>query len=170
MRIFNETQRFDQWWMKLIYISLLGFLIFGFYNWYIANEATGNVAATDTTGQVVVVLSILPVMVLLYMIKLETVIDEIGVHYQFFPFHFSKKTIRWNEMDKCYVRTYSPIKEYGGWGYRTSFGKKKGSAFNVKGDKGIQIEFKTGKKLLIGTQKENEAQQVIQRYFRKSDE
>ena len=70
-------------------------------------------------------------------------------------------------MEKCYVRIYSPIKEYGGWGYRTSLGKKKGSAFNVKGNKGIQIEFKTGKKLLVGTQKESEATQVIHRYFDK---
>ena len=137
MRVFKETQRFDQWWMKLINVVLFGFLVFCLYNWYVANQATGNVATTDTTGQIAVILSIVPVMLFLFLIKLETAI--------------------------------SPIQEYGGWGYRTSFGKKKGSAYNVKGDKGIQIELKTGKKLLIGTQKEDEAQQVIGRYFNIND-
>ena len=169
MRVFKETQRFDQCWMKLINVVLFGCLVFCLYNWYVANQATGNVATTDTTGQIAVILSIVPVMLFLFLIKLETAIDEIGVHYQFFPFHFSKKTIRWSAMNRCYTRTYSPIQEYGGWGYRTSFGKKKGSAYNVKGDKGIQIELKTGKKLLIGTQKEDEAQQVIGRYFNTND-
>ena len=165
MRIFNETQRFNQWWMQLINIGLLAFLLFSAYNWYIAGEATGNVSSTDTTAQIAVVLSIVPVLLLLYSIKLKTSIDEIGIHYQFFPFHFSKKTVRWAELDNCYVRTYSPISEYGGWGYRVSFGKK-GKALNVKGNRGIQLEPKTGKKLLIGTQKEEEAKQVIQRHFK----
>lgn len=169
MRIFKETQRFDQWWMKLINFVLFGFLLFSLYNWYVAIQATGNVATTDTTGQIAVVLSIVPAMLLLYSIKLETIIDDVGVHYQFFPFHFSKKTIPWGALDHCYTRTYRPIQEYGGWGYRTSFSKKKGSAFNVKGDKGIQMELKTGKKLLVGTQKVDEAQQVIRRYFKIKD-
>ncbi|WP_273567686.1 hypothetical protein [Maribacter halichondriae] len=134
MRVFSEIQRFNQWWMQLINIGLLGFLLFSFYNWYIAKEPTGNVTPTDTVGQIVVIVSIIPALLLLYSIKLKTSNDEIGIHYQFTPFHFSRKTIRWNEIEKCYVRTYNPIKEYGGWGYRTSFGKKKGSAFNVKGN------------------------------------
>ncbi len=164
MRVFNETQRFNQWWIQLINIGLLAFLLFSFYNWYIAGESTGNVTSTDTIGQVVVIVSIIPVLLLLYSIKLKTSIDEIGIHYKFTPFHFSRKTIRWNEIEKCFVRTYNPIKEYGGWGYRTSFGKKKGSAFNVKGNLGIQLELKSGKKLLIGTQKEIEVRETISRY------
>lgn len=164
MRVFNEVQRFNQWWLQLINITLLGFLLFCIYNWYIAKESTGNVMATDTLGQLVVMGSIIPVLILFSVMKLKTSIDEIGVHYRFVPFQSSSKIIRWNEMEKCYVRTYSAIKEYGGWGYRTSFSKKS-KAYTVKGNKGIQIEFKTGKKLLIGTQKENDASQVIKRHI-----
>ncbi len=165
MRVFNETQRFDQWWIKLINIVLIGFLLFCIYNWYIANEPTGNVSALDTTAQIAIFLSIVPVLLLLYSINLKTRIDEIGVHYRFFPFQLKHKTVRWNELQNCHVRTYSPIKEFGGWGYRVSFGKK-GKALNVKGNKGIQLEFKSSKRLLIGTQKEAAAKQVIQRYFK----
>lgn len=165
MRVFNETQKFDQWFMKLIYFGLVAILLYCLYYWYIAEEAVDKVGANDTTGQLLVIASIVFVLVLFSLFKLTTEIDEIGVHYQFLPFHFSKQTVRWAEMEKCYVRQYSPIREYGGWGFRTSFGSN-GKAYNVKGNKGIQIKLKTGKKILIGTQKEKDAQQVIDRLFK----
>ncbi len=168
MRVFNETQRFTQWWVHLMNLSLLVLLIYLVYNWYILKEAVGNVSAQDSTGQLVVIIVLLLSMALIYMFRLITTIDEIGIHYQFLPINMSKKTIRWSTLKNCYVRTYNPIKEYGGWGYRMSFGK--GRALNVKGNKGIQLEFDNGKKLLIGTQKEEDAQKVIERYFKTYDE
>ena len=41
---------------------------------------------------------------------------------------------------------------------------RKGKALNIKGNIGIQIIFKNGKKLLLGTQKQNEAKMVIETY------
>lgn len=154
--------------MKLIYFGMIAMLLYFLYTWYIAQEAVDKVGANDTTGQLVVIASIVPVLLLFYVLKLKTEIDEIGVHYQFSPFHFSKHTVRWGDMKKCYVRTYSPIREYGGWGYRTSFGSN-GKAFNVKGNKGIQIVLKTGKKILIGTQRAADAQNVINRNHIKNE-
>lgn len=168
MRVFNETQRFTQWWVQLINIAILGFLVYAAYNWFVLNEAVGNVSSKNLTGQIVFIAILIFSIGLIYMFKLKTIIDEIGLHYQFLPINLSKKTIRWTELKKCYVRIYNPIKEYGGWGYRLSFGK--GKALNVKGNKGIQLEFKDGKKLLIGTQKKEDAQNVIERYFKTNDE
>ncbi len=130
MRVFSETQRFNQWWMHLLVGGLLIFLAVALYKWFILETAMGNVTASDTTGQIVVVLAVVPVIIFLYSIKLRTAIDEIGVHYQFYPLHLSLKTIRWSEIQKCSVRQYSPIKEYGGWGYRISWGNK-GKALNI---------------------------------------
>jgi hypothetical protein len=168
MRVFTETQRFNQWWLQLINLSLLVFLLYALYQWFFVKEAVGNVMANDTTGQLVVLFSVVITPLMLFFIKLESAIDEIGVHYQFLPFHFSRKTIRWSEMDKCYTREYNPIREFGGWGLRGSFGKNK--AYNIKGNKGIQIVLKTGDKVLIGTQKKTEPQQVIDRYFKPCNE
>ncbi|MCP4975403.1 MAG: hypothetical protein GY931_04515 [Maribacter sp.] len=164
MRVFNETQRFNQWWLQLILISVALFMGYSIYKWYFTNEAVGNVTPSDSFGQLIVIVSIIPILILFYYLKLRTEIDESGIHYQFMPFHFSPKKIAWIDIDKCYVRTYNPILEYGGWGFRSSLGK--GKAFNVKGNKGIQVELKSGKKILLGTQKENEAKQIIQRYFK----
>ncbi|MGK0329715.1 MAG: hypothetical protein ACJAXF_003214, partial [Polaribacter sp.] len=63
-------------------------------------------------------------------------------------------------------RTYLPISEFGGWGLRGGFffNKGKEKAVNISGNIGIQLILKSGKKLLIGTQKESEAKSVLETY------
>ena len=109
-------------------------------------------------------LGILASALLIFIFKLTTRIDENGIHYQFFPFQFKLKLISWNEITRAYVRIYDPVGEYGGWGLKGGWSKSKGKAINVSGDIGIQLELKTGKKLLIGTQKKEEATKVLQTY------
>ena len=162
MRLFSETQRFNQWWIQLINFTVLGLLVYFLYKWFVLDEAVDKVSATNATGQIVVIVTMVLSFGLIYLFRLKTRIDERGLHYHFLPFHFSEKTISWYDIDKCYIRNYRPIAEFGGWGYRIS--AKHGKAFNVRGSQGIQIELKDGKKLLIGTQKPEEAQQVINRY------
>jgi len=109
-------------------------------------------------------IGIIASVLLIFIFKLSTRIDEKGIHYQFFPFHFSMKTLLWSEITKAEIRTYDPIGEYGGWGLRYSFNKKKGNAVNVSGDIGIQLTLKNGKKLLIGTQKKEAVSRVLKTY------
>ncbi|MCJ7467011.1 MAG: hypothetical protein MUO53_10005 [Maribacter sp.] len=168
MRVFNETQRFDQWWLRLLNLGIVALLLYSLYTWYVLKESVGNVAANDTLGQSITIVTMVIVLILFFLFKLTTEIDERGIHYRFSPFHLSKRTILWSAVQACYVRTYMPIKEYGGWGYRFTFGKN-GKALNVKGNKGIQLELKSGDRLLIGTQKEALATEVIQHYFGKRD-
>lgn len=95
-----------------------------------------------------------------YYLELETIIKPSGIYVRFFPFHFSFKHYPWDSIRKCYVKQYSPIGDFGGWGVRISlFGK--GTAYNVDGDYGLQLEFLTPKKLLIGTQKPQELTEAL---------
>lgn len=50
--------------------------------------------------------------------------------------------------------------EYGGWGLRLG-GFGKGQAYNISGDKRLQLEFTTGQRLLIGTNKPEELSTVL---------
>lgn len=162
MRVFEETQRFNQWWLWLLHLGALGFLSYSFYQWFLLGEATGNVKVTDTTAQIIVILVILMGTGLIHIFKLDTTIDEKGIRFRFFPIQQKFKIISWNELEKSFVRKYNPLKEYGGWGYRIGLS---GRAYNIKGNQGIQIEYKNGKKLLIGTQKPQEAQKTIDKYM-----
>jgi hypothetical protein len=105
----------------------------------------------------------------IFFFKLKTRIDEIGIHYQFSPFHLKMKLIKWEEITKTQVRSYDPISEYGGWGIKggSFWNKEKGKCVNISGDIGIQVEFKNGKQLLIGTQKKEEATNVLMTYQNK---
>jgi hypothetical protein len=105
--------------------------------------------------------AILPITLFFLLIRLDTVIKEDGVYVRFFPIHLKLKKYPWEDIEKCYVRTYKPLTEYGGWGYRSGlFGS--GGALNISGKEGIQLELKNGKKLLIGTRRPEETKEVLQ--------
>ncbi len=92
--------------------------------------------------------------------RLDTRIKKDGIYVRFFPFHFKYKHYSWDGLTKSFVRQYSPITEFGGWGLRLGlFGK--GTAFNVSGDKGLQLEFTNNNKLLIGTNKPEELSEAL---------
>ena len=125
------------------------------------DELTAFYAVTIPT--VVLVLGLLA---LTFITRLETKIDDIGIHYGFWPFQRTLRTASWHEIESCHVRTYSAISEFGGWGYKISISGK-GKVYNTKGNQGIQIIFKNNKKTLVGTQKPDEARDIIARFTAK---
>lgn len=164
MKVFKEEQRFTQLWLiVLMAVSLIVpiAILFQEYNKPESSLSLNKLILTITV--------ILLTALLIFTFKLTTRIDEKGIYYQFFPFHITLKLIAWQDISKAYVRNYDPIGEYGGWGFKGGalWNSKKGKAINVSGDVGIQLELKTGKKLLIGTQKENEAKSVLATYASK---
>jgi hypothetical protein len=92
--------------------------------------------------------------------KLTTRITEDGIYVRFFPFHLKEKFFAWETITSSYVRSYSPLMEYGGWGIKYSF-KGNGLVYNTAGNVGLQLYFKEGEPVLIGTQKGEEIKQVL---------
>ncbi|WP_028892900.1 hypothetical protein [Tenacibaculum sp. 47A_GOM-205m] len=161
MKVFKEEQRFTQLWLLVILaVSLIVPVTL------IIKEYTQKNSTMSSTEFALTLLGIVVSFAFIFIFKLTTRIDEYGIHYQFFPFHFSFKKIAWSEINKAYIRTYDPIGEYGGWGLKGGllWNKKKGTAINISGTIGIQLELKNGKKLLIGTKKEREAKHVLENY------
>jgi hypothetical protein len=164
MRIFKEEQRFTQTWLILLLgISLITPIIL------ITKEYLEENSKMTTNEFVLTIVGISVSVSLIFIFKLTTRIDEKGIHYRFFPFHLSLRTISWSEITTSKVRTYDPIGEYGGWGLKGGafWNKGKGKAINISGDIGIQLELKSGKKLLIGTQKKDDAKKVLEAYKNK---
>jgi hypothetical protein len=102
------------------------------------------------------------------LLEIRMRIDESGIQVKFFPFHWFYKKHRWEDIEKCYVRSSSPISEFGGWGLRYSLGGY-GKAYTLYGYEGIQIDFKNGKKLFIGSRKATEIQTIINQIFTKTE-
>ncbi len=160
--LFTEKQRFRQWWLWLILVLINGISIWFLIEKYVYKKPFPDTAYHSYSGGEIAFLITLLVTVLLLMIKLETVIKTDQIEVRFFPFHLSFRRYPNNTIESALVRTYKPLAEYGGWGIRIEF-IGKGKAFNISGNQGIQVVFKDGSKLLIGTQKPIEASAALQK-------
>ncbi|RXK49738.1 DUF6141 family protein [Aquirufa rosea] len=163
--LFTETQRFRKWWIWLILLGVFSSVALGAYRQIQMGIKMGDRPMSDE-GIVSLVISIIFIIVLFYVIKLETKITSDGIYLRFFPFHWQFKYYPFENMEKVYVRKYSALLEYGGWGIRYGiFGS--GKAFNVSGNQGLQMEMKQGRKVLIGTNKPEELSQILSTVWKK---
>jgi len=157
--LFTETQQFRQWWVWLMMLALNGFFVYGIYQQVVLKVPFGDNPASDE-GLYIGFAIILAITLLFWVMKLQTQVKEDGIYVKFFPIHFRYKKYTWDNLSKVYVRTYSPLTEYGGWGIRLGlFGK--GNAYNVKGNQGLQLEIPGKANLLIGTQQPEALQAVL---------
>ncbi|MEQ8472705.1 MAG: hypothetical protein RIC35_16055 [Marinoscillum sp.] len=164
--LFKETQTFKGtffWWLQTILIvAIIGGLILGKLLMIFGVQAFQSIQPEDSESMIAIIIALIVlggVFWLLSLIKMVVEIDEAGLYYTYFPFVSSKRSISKSDLISMSVRKYSPILEYGGWGYRRSF--RNGKALNVQGKYGLQVEYKDGKKLLLGTQKPAELDQVV---------
>ncbi|NVK51692.1 MAG: hypothetical protein HWD85_02065 [Flavobacteriaceae bacterium] len=164
MRIFKEEQRFTQTW--LIVVLAISLIV---STSIMIKEYSKDNSTLSTTEFVLVLFGTISAPLIIFFFKLKTRIDEIGIHYQFIPFHFSKKTIVWSDIKSAYTRKYDAITEFGGWGLKSKviWRKSRGVSYSVSGNIGLQLELISGKKILIGTQKQYEVDTVINTYKNK---
>jgi hypothetical protein len=157
--LFTETQKFRQWWIWILLLSLNGVFLFGLFEQVYLKIPFGDKPSSNE-GLLIGYIIILTVTILFWVMKLETQVREDGIYVKFFPIHLRFKKYDWEILRKAYVRRYSPIYEYGGWGIRLGlFGS--GNAYNISGNKGLQLEIIGKSKLLIGTQKPEALQEVL---------
>lgn len=159
--LFTETQRFRQWWLWVILVGSNGLLVFGVFKQVIAGQPFGDKPMSNE-GLLLTTALTITLSILLANLRLDTSIRKDGIYVRFFPFHLQFKHYDWNRLTKLYVRPYSALTEYGGWGIRIGlFGK--GTAYNISGNKGLQLECTDNKKLLIGTNKSDELEATLKK-------
>lgn len=157
--LFSETQRFRQWWLWILLIGWDVFTLYGVYKQVINGHPFGNKSASNTALLIITGISLFTT-ILFMAIRLETQIKKDGVYVKFFPLHLKYRHYFWSGLSKCYVRKYSPLGEFGGWGLR--YGAT-GKAYNISGNQGLQLEFANNKKLLIGTKKPIELAEALRK-------
>ena len=166
--LFSEIQRYKQKWMSvlLIVLAIIGMtplvssIVMQFWI-----KTPLDKKPIDIGGAALVTLIIMALVGTISSLvgssKLETYIKKEGITVRFYPIQTNFKLYKWEDISTCYVRQYSPIKEFGGWGVRGGLGKS--NALNVSGNMGIQLELKNGYKLLIGTCKPEEVMEVLRK-------
>lgn len=159
MRIeFKEEQRFTQWWLWAILIGTALIPIYRIYNELFLKEQVGVQSIYDLEFIILIVI-IFPVILLFLFTRLKTVIDSEKIEISFFP--LARKKVMWKDVRRAKIVDYGFL---GGWGVR--LGTSYGTVYNVKGSKGVAIELRDGGKFLIGTQKEQELSDIIDKIDR----
>ncbi len=137
--LFQETQRFTQWWLYLIVIATIVITLVGLVPVIFTLD--------DVILQVVITFSILLFIALMSSIvfmRLETRITQESIYMRFYP--FVTREWAWNDIITARVIDYGFV---GGWGIRLWTGY--GTVYNIKGSKGIHFKTKD-KEYIIGTQ------------------
>lgn len=148
--LFHETQRFNQWWLWVLILIPVGLAWYGAYLQLILKKPFGNNPASDSVMLIIWLVMGIFLPLLFKAIRLETFVRYDGIHVKFTIFHRKGKLVAFKDLQEYEIRTYSALKEYGGYGIR--FGTH-GKAYNVTGNKGMQLTLTGDKKFLIGTQK-----------------
>ena len=148
--LFKEEQRFTQWWLWLILGSTLLTIIILLSSaqlWDISSESFSRLILNGSLA----VMFVVAVIIVLVIRRLKTKItyDEIIIESP--PLKRKSYRIKIKEIERFEIRKYKPMREYGGHGFRSR--RKSGQAYTISGNTGLQLYFKNGKKLLIGTQK-----------------
>lgn len=158
---FTETQRFKQWWLWAILLSIAAVATLGIYRQVIMDEPFGDNPMSDT-GLIVfaVLMYLLPILFLF--VRLKSKIDKETIELQFVP--FMKKSVNWTDIATAEVVDYGFL---GGWGvYHSS---EHGTVYATGGKHGLAIKTKKGQKFVIGTRKESEMKTFLENLDGNSD-
>ncbi len=144
--LFQESQKFQQWWLWIIVIGLV-IVAASTFNY---SEPLENQITVD---KVILTITAVGILVLFLTLKLNTRITEDKIEVRYFP--FVQKDFYWKELSSVQIIDYGFV---GGWGIRiwTTYG----IVYNVRGSKGLHIKI-ADKQYVIGTQKEEEMRSSI---------
>lgn len=153
MKRFQESQKFNQWWLWLPLVILIIFPLIIAYIQVLSGEPVNDNTVPNMALFILTAVGVLLTIIFIIM-QLHTDIDKDAIRIRYAP--FIKREVPWSEVASAEVLNYGFV---GGWGIRlwTSYG----TVYNVRGNKGLAIKLKNGKKFLIGTQKEEELREFI---------
>ena len=158
---FSEKQKVRQTWIFILVSIILLVWLWELVQQVILGIPLGQNPSPDW---VILLIGLVPIffVLLLIFLRLETIVDEEGIHYRMWPLQGKFRTINKNEIAGWEVRKYRPMRDYGGWGIRIGF-QKNAVAFNMSGNLGAMFKLKSGKQILIGTRRHKEMQMALEK-------
>lgn len=166
MTTFSEQQYFRQKWLWIIILFFPFFSAYGIYEQVILGNIIGDKPMSDEGLIAFAIIVGIGLPLGFWNMKLKTRVTNKGLHYQFFPIHLKERVIEFKDIESFKARTYSPMKEFGGWGIRYGFESK---AYNVSGEQGLQIILKNERKVLFGSQNHKQLEKAMRAASKKEN-
>jgi hypothetical protein len=155
--IFQEEQRFNQWWIYLIIAAVTIMTWWIFIQQIVFKKPVGNNPGPDWLVWLIMALVGIGLPLLMFTIKMRTLVYPGHILIRFSFFH--KRRIPMESILSFEARDYHPVREFGGWGIRWVPGK--GIAYNVSGNKGVELKLTSGRIIMIGSQDEKRLERAI---------
>jgi hypothetical protein len=156
--VYREVQQFRQAWIWAVVIAIVGLIWVAGVRQLILDRPFGGQPMPDILLVIFWLLFGIGLPALFLFCRLVTEVRNDGIYIRFSPFHLSFRRIGFEELKGYDVRAYRPIREYGGSGIRSG---SKGKAYNVSGNRGVQLVLTNGRRLLLGSQRPEEFWQAI---------
>ena len=156
--LFREEQRCGRTRMlkALVLTVIIGTLMLGY--WFVRLRYNGIGATSEfflDPGFIVtsiIFLFVLSVVVIINSVSsLRIKINNDFIYVSYYPYKRKWEKIEVSGILSYKIRKFRPYREFSGYGVRDS--QRKGKAYIISGNKGLQLYLKDGKKILIGTQK-----------------
>lgn len=167
--LFSEEQQFRQPWLwTLLVLGLVPApLVFGYgvYHQMIRGQPWGDAPMSNAELVIFAAVTTLfaaGLLAFFWTARLITVVQSDGLLVRFKPLHFSPKRIDLSDVEAVESVTYAPILQYGGWGLRYTLRSK---AYNVSGNKGVRLTLRSGRSLLIGSQRADELAAAVRQVW-----
>ena len=168
--LFEEKQRYTQWWLWLIIVSasavVMGLFINGLYVQLVLGVPWGDEPMSDDAliGLSLFTISCMLLMLLIFFnAVLEIVVDKGSVSYRYFPI-----LRKWRRIERENIQAYELKTSYlRGYGIRYDLRGNK--TISVKGTKGIEFTTHDGHRLLLGTQRPEEFFQALNKMKNRSE-
>jgi len=153
---FREEQRFRQWWMWLLLLLIVALQWWGFAQQIVLGQPWGTNPAPDWMMVLFWLLFGIGLPAFFLYLRLIVTVTDDSVDIAFRP--LTRRTIPIDDITSVKARTYSPLREYGGWGIR---GLGNNRAYNVSGNRGVELILQDGRRVLIGSQRADDLAQAI---------
>jgi len=162
--LFREEQRFHQWWIYAVVLGTTVFAWYAFLREVVLRKPPGSRPSPAWLMVLTWLLMGLGLPWLFLSARLVVEVREDGLHYRYYPFHRRWHRLAREEIAEAVARDYRPLLEYGGWGIR--YGWKGGRAYNVSGNRGVQLVLRDGRRVLFGSRRPEELEAALRKVLR----
>jgi hypothetical protein len=156
--VFREVQWMRRvWWAMLLVGGIALFTWYSFVQQIVLGHLVGTNPGPDWAIAIIWLLAGvgLPLFLLSMRLIVEVYPDRVSIRYV--PLLW--RQIPFSEIACVQARTYRPILEYGGWGIK---GWSRGHiAYNVRGNRGVELKLRDGRRVMIGSQRADELEAAL---------
>lgn len=155
--VFREEQPWRHvTWVILLVFGLAAFQWYGFIEQIILGRPFGNNPAPDWVMILIWLFFGVGLPIFFLRLRLVVIVRPESIDIDYRP--LTRRSIPMDTIVGVEARDYRPLAEYGGWGIR-GWGNR--IAYNVRGNRGVDLTLIDGRRVLIGSQRANELATAI---------